>query len=316
MKALILGAGGQDGSYLAELLLEEGAKVVAIARGPLEAYPHLAPLDVEFVRGDAGNPNLVGAVLEARRPDEVYNLAAPSFVPPSWDQPIAAAASATVAANVLAALWWRAPKARLVQASSSELFGAEPLESPQNEETPLAPSTPYGAAKAHSHLLVGAYRRRYGIHASSAILFNHESPRRRPEFLPRKVSIAAARISLGLERELALGNLDARRDWGWAPDYVRAMREMARRDEPGDLVVASGVHRSVESLARKAFEVVGLDWRDYVVVDESLVRTGSELRDLVGDPRRVRTELGWEPRVGFDQMIRRMVEADLERERS
>jgi GDPmannose 4,6-dehydratase len=205
-----------------------------------------------------------------------------------------------------------APAARVYQASSSEIFGV-PTESPQTEATPLHPVTPYGVAKAYGHLIVGSYRMRYGLHLSSGILYNHESPRRPETFLPRKVSLGAARIAAGLQRELVLGDLGARRDWGYAGDYVRAMWLMLQQDEPGDYVIASGESHSVQELVELAFARVGLDWREHVRVDPALVRGRAELHDLVGDAARARTELGWSPQVDFTSLVHLLVDADLER---
>jgi GDPmannose 4,6-dehydratase len=207
------------------------------------------------------------------------------------------------------------PTIRMYQASSSEIFG-EPAEVPQNEHTRLSPVTPYGVAKAYGHFIVGSYRRRYGLHASCGILYNHESPRRPADFLPSKVAHAAAEISLGLRQELALGDLHAQRDWGYAGDYVEAMWRMLQQDEPGDYVVASGALHSVEHLVDLAFAHVGLDWRDYVRVEESLMRGPAELHDLVGDAARARRVLGWTPRVGFEDLVRLLVDAALERLKS
>ncbi|MGH2933613.1 MAG: GDP-mannose 4,6-dehydratase, partial [Gaiellaceae bacterium] len=240
----------------------------------------------------------------------------PSFVPMSWDEPVRTAEFAAVGVTaLLEAVRAVDLSARVYQASSSEIFG-EPTEVPQNEETRLSPVTPYGVAKAYGHFIVRSYRRRYGLHASCGILYNHESPRRPLDFLPSKVAHAAAAISLGRERELALGDLRAQRDWGYAGDYVDAMWRMLQRDQPGDFVIASGVLHSVEELVERAFAHVGLDWREHVRVDESLLRGPAELHDLVGDPAKARRELGWEPRVGFDDLVRLLVDAALERLKS
>jgi GDPmannose 4,6-dehydratase len=248
--------------------------------------------------------------LQATRPTEVYNLAAPSFVPRSWDEPILTAEFAAVGAtSMLEAIREVDPSIRFYQASSSEIFG-EPRETPQTEETPPRPITPYGVAKAYAHFIAASYRRRYEMHTCCGILYNHESPLRPVDFLPRKVARAAAAISLGLEEELVLGDLSARRDWGYAGDYVRAMWLMLQHDEPADYIVATGVSRSVEELVACAFDAVSLDWRKHVRSDRSLYRGTAELHDLVGDASKARRTLGWEPQVSFEELMRMMVEAD------
>ena len=301
-RALITGVAGQDGSLLAELLLDQGYEVYGVVRrATSERYENLDAVRdrVELIQADLLDERSLVRALETARPDEVYNLAAPSFVPMSWEQPVLTAEFAAVGATaLLEAVRRAAPTARVYQAASSEIFG-DPLTSPQTEETPVMPVTPYGAAKAYSFFIVRSYRRRYGLHASSGILFNHESPRRPLDFLPRKVADGAARISLGLERTLRLGDLDARRDWGYAGDYVRAMRLILQQDEPDDYVIASGVTHSVRDLVEFAFEHVGLDWREHVEVDDSLRRGKAELHNLVGDPTKARERLGWEPSVDF-----------------
>ena len=268
-RALITGIGGQDGSFLTELLLNQGYDVFGIVRrSTSERYPNLDGVRdrVELIQADLlDQPSLVRA-LEIAQPAEVYNLAAPSFVPMSWEQPVLTAEFAAVGATALLEAVRRvAPDARVYQAASSEIFG-DPLEAPQHEETSIMPVTPYGAAKAYSFFIVRSYRRRYGLHASSGILFNHESPKRPLDFLPRKVANGAARISLGLDETLPLGNLDARRDWGYAGDYVRAMWLMLQQEEPDDYVIATGVTHSVQDLVECAFAHVGLDWREHVRV--------------------------------------------------
>jgi GDPmannose 4,6-dehydratase len=255
-------------------------------------------------------------VLREHAPREVYNLASPSFVPMSWERPVLTAEFAAVGVtSLLEAVRAVDASIRIYQASSSEIFG-EPREVPQTEQTPLSPVTPYGVAKAYGHFIVGSYRRRYGLHASCGILFNHESPRRPIDFLPSKVAHAAAAISLGLERELALGDLDARRDWGYAGDYVEAMWLMLQRDEAGDYVVATGELHSVRELVELAFEHVGLDWRDHVRTDESLVRGAAELHDLVGDASKARRLLGWQPSIDFERLVRLLVDSAVEELRS
>ena len=255
-------------------------------------------------------------MLREHRPQEVYNLASPSFVPMSWDEPVRTAEFAAVGVTaLLEAIRAVDPSIRIYQASSSEIFG-EPTEVPQAETTRLSPVTPYGVAKAYGHFIVGSYRRRYGLHASCGILYNHESPRRPPDFLPSKVARAAAEISLGLRQGLALGDLHAQRDWGYAGDYVEAMWRMLQQQEPGDYVVATGALHSVEELVDLAFARVGLDWRRHVHVEESLMRGAAELHNLVGDASKARDRLGWEPKVGFEGLVRLLVDAALERLKS
>ena len=315
-RAFITGVGGQDGSLLAALLLDNGYEVVGVVRRDPAAYADaLAPLEdrLELVEADLLDHGSLVAALRATRPKEVYNLAAPSFVPRSWDEPILTAEFAAVGATaMLEAIREVDPGIRFYQASSSEIFG-EPRETPQTEDTPLGPLTPYGVAKAYAHFIAGSYRRRYGMFTSCGILYNHESPLRPVDFLPRKVARAAAAISLGLERELVLGDLSARRDWGYAGDYVRAMWLMLQHDEPGDYVVATGVSHSVEDLVACAFDAVSLEWRDHVRTDPSLFRGAAELHDLVGDASKARRVLGWEPEVTLERLLAMMVEADVAR---
>jgi GDPmannose 4,6-dehydratase len=311
--ALITGVGGQDGSYLAELLLEHGYRVTGIARGDPAGYPALAGVAdrIELVRADLLDRTSLERALRETRAGEVYNLASPSFVPRSWDEPVLTAEFAAVGVTSLLEAVRRVDDGiRVYQASSSEIFG-EPRETPQRETTPLAPVTPYGVAKAYGHFIVASYRRRYGLHACCGILYNHESPRRPLDFLPRKVARAAAAIARGLEHELVLGDLEARRDWGYAGDYVRAMWLMVQADEPDDYVVASGVAHSVQQLVDCAFAHVGLDWRDHVRSDPALQRGAAELHDLVGDATRARDRLGWLPAVGFDELVRLLVDAEV-----
>jgi GDPmannose 4,6-dehydratase len=315
-RAFITGVGGQDGSLLAALLLDQGYEVVGVLRREPSAYEEaLAPLEGRMTLVEADlldHAALVGALRETR-PTEVYNLAAPSFVPRSWDEPILTAEFAAVGAtSMLEAIREVDPGIRFYQASSSEIFG-EPRETPQTEETAPSPVTPYGVAKAYAHFIAGSYRRKYGMFTCCGILYNHESPLRPVDFLPRKVARAAAAISLGLEDELVLGDLSARRDWGYAGDYVRAMWLMLQCDEPGDYVVATGVSHSVEELVACAFDAVSLDWREHVRTDPSLFRGASELHDLVGDASKARRVLGWEPELGFRELLAMMVEADLAR---
>jgi len=314
-RALITGIGGQDGSFLTEQLLERGYEVAGIARRPASAYVSnlAAVLDaVEFLEVDLLDVDSLRAALEGLRPDEVYNLASPSFVPRSWDEPVLTAEFAAVGVTaLLEAIRAVDPSIRFYQASSSEIFG-EPRETPQSEDTPLSPVTPYGVAKAYGHFIAHSYRRRYGLFTCCGILYNHESPRRPVDFLPRKVARAAATISRGLQHELRLGDLDARRDWGYAPDYVRAMWLMLQLDEPGDYVVATGESHSVRELVETAFGYVGLDWDEHVRSDPALRRGAAELHDLVGDATRVREALGWQPSLTFEQLIGLLVDAEVD----
>jgi GDPmannose 4,6-dehydratase len=314
-RALITGIGGQDGSLLAELLLDQGYDVSGIVRRSGASYPNLEPIRerIDLVEADLSDQLALVRALRTTRPHEVYNLASVSFVPASWEQPVLTAELAAVGVTaLLEAIREVDATIRFYQASSSEIFG-EPLESPQTESTPLSPLTPYGVAKAYAHFIVRSYRIRYGLHASAGILYNHESPRRPLEFVPRKVAHAAAAISLGLEGELWLGDLDSRRDWGYAADYVRAMWLMVQQDEGDDYVIATGVTRSVRDLVETAFEHVGLDSREFVHIDESLQRGTAELHNLVGDPAKAKRKLGWEPTVSFEGLVHLMVEAELER---
>jgi GDPmannose 4,6-dehydratase len=318
-RALVIGIAGQDGSFLAELLLAEGYEVFGVVRQPVSTqFANLVEIrdELELSQADVLDELSLVDVLTASRPDEVYNLAAPSFVPMSWKQPVLTAEFAAVGCTALLEAIRRVdPGIRFYQASSSEIFG-EPREVPQHEETPLAPVTPYGVAKAYAHFITRSYRRRYGLHASSGILYNHESPRRPLDFVTRKVSHAAAAISLGLERDVSLGDLDARRDWGYAGDYVRAMWLMLQQPEPDDYVIASGESHSVRELVDRAFSRAGLDWEEHVRIDDSLVRGKAELHDLVGDPSRARERLGWSPTVDFDELVNLLVDSDLERLRA
>jgi GDPmannose 4,6-dehydratase len=314
-RALITGIGGQDGSLLAELLLDEGYEVVGVVRRAPSEYENLARIRdrIELFQADLLDELSLVRALRECGPGEVYNLASVSFVPASWDQPVLTAEFAAVGATaLLEAIRQVDPEIRFYQASSSEIFG-EPRETPQNEETPLTPLTPYGVAKAYAHFIAGSYRTRYGMHASAGILYNHTSPRQPLEFLPRKVANAAAAIKLGLVGEVWLGNLDAQRDWGYAGDYVRAMWRILRQDEPGDYVIATGTLHTVEELVSCAFDRVGLDWSEYVQIDESLKRGKAELHDLVGNPAKARERLGWTPSVEFEALVGLLVEAELER---
>ena len=313
-RALITGVGGQDGSLLAELLVSEGYHVAGIVRRDPSVYAsNLAPVldKIELVKADLlESDSLVEALVQVR-PQEVYNLASPSFVPRSWDEPVRTAEFAAVGVtSLLEAIRAVGTDIRFYQASSSEIFGA-PRDTPQTEDTPLSPVTPYGVAKAYGHFIARSYRSRYGLFACCGILYNHESPRRPLDFLPRKVARAAAAISLGLESTLVLGDLDARRDWGYAPDYVRAMSLMLRCDEPRDYIVASGESHSVRELVECAFARVDLDWRRHVRSDPSLRRGLAELRDLVGNPSRTQELLDWRPTVTFEELVGILVDAEL-----
>jgi GDPmannose 4,6-dehydratase len=313
-RALITGIGGQDGSLLAELLLEQGYAVCGIVRRPTsERYGNLDGVHdrIELMQVDVLDELSLVDAIKACGPHEVYNLASPSFVPMSWRQPVVTAEFAAVGVTaLLEAIRLVDPTVRFYQASSSEIFG-EPREVPQTIDTPLSPVTPYGIAKAYGHFITRSFRRQYGLFACSGILYNHESPRRPLDFVPRKIANAAASISLGLQDELWLGDLDARRDWGYAGDYVRAMWLMLQQDEPRDYIVATGELHSVRDLVECAFDYVGLDWQEYVQVDQSLVRGKAELHDLVGDPSETKRQLDWERSVDFEGLVRLLVDADL-----
>jgi GDPmannose 4,6-dehydratase len=313
--ALITGITGQDGSYLAELLLEKGYKVYGLVRRSstvtFERIQHIQD-QVELLSGDLTDQNSLYYALEQSNPDEVYNLAAQSFVQTSWTQPVLTGdVTALGVTRMLEAIRIFNRKIRFYQASSSEMFG-KVQEVPQVESTPFYPRSPYGVAKVYGHWATVNYRESYGIFAVSGILFNHESPRRGLEFVTRKVTDGAARIKHGLADKLHLGNLDSRRDWGFAGDYVKAMWLMLQQDEPRDYVVATGETQSVQDLVAAAFDHAGLDWREHVVLDERFVRP-AEVDLLIGDPALARQELGWSPEVDFGQLVRMMVDADLER---
>jgi GDPmannose 4,6-dehydratase len=314
-KALITGVTGQDGSYLAELLLAKGYEVVGMVRRTshhsYERIEHL--LDrIEIVAADLLDQHSLTVVLQETRPDEVYNLAAQSYVPTSWSQPVLTGEfTALGVTRILEAIRLVHPSAKFYQASSSEMFG-KATETPQRETTSFYPRSPYGVAKVYGHWITVNYRESYGIYAVSGILFNHESPRRGIEFVTRKVTDGVARIKLGLARELRLGNLDARRDWGFAGDYVEAIWRMLQQPNPRDYVVGSGETHSVRELVEVAFAHVGLDWQSHVVNDARFYRP-AEVDLLLADPAKARRELGWKPQVGFKDLIAMMVEADLER---
>jgi GDPmannose 4,6-dehydratase len=313
-RALITGIDGQDGSYLAELLLDRGYEVWGTVREDPEAErPNIAAMrDRITVLGcDLRDPAALPAAIDRCRPRELYNLAATTFVPGSWDDPVATVEiNATAVTAMLETVSRDHAETRVYQASSSEVFGV-PEAAPQNEATPLRPANPYGIAKLHAQLSADAYREHHGLHVSVGITFNHESPRRPPAFVTRKVTRAAAAIKLGLERELALGDLDARRDWGYAGDYVEAMWRMLQQDAGDDYVVATGRTHTVRDLVDVAFGHAGLDPGEHVRVDADLVRpeAGAERR---GDPTRARERLGWEPRTPFEAMVADMVDHDLE----
>jgi GDPmannose 4,6-dehydratase len=313
--ALITGITGQDGSYLAELLLHEGYRVVGMTRRTStdvhERIQHLVD-EIEFVSGDLLDQSSVTSIVARVKPDEVYNLAAQSFVPTSWDQPVLTGEfTALGVTRVLEAVRSVDRKIRFYQASSSEMFGKVQAV-PQDESTPFYPRSPYGVAKLYGHWITINYRESYDLYAVSGILFNHESERRGKEFVTRKITDGVARIKLGLATELRLGNLDARRDWGFAGDYVRAMWLMLQRPAPDDYVIATGTTRSVGDFVRAAFAVAGLDWERYVVVDPRYYRP-AEVDLLVGDPAKARTQLGWEPEYSFERLVETMVIADLDR---
>jgi GDPmannose 4,6-dehydratase len=312
-RSLITGITGQDGSYLAELLLADGHEVTGlIRRDPSDTLPLVEHLrgEVDFVRADLTSPDGLGDAIASARPDEVYHLAAPTFVPDSWRRPAETFTAIAVAtAAVLAAARDAGLGTRVFVATSSEIFGTAPA-TPQNEDTPMRPASPYGVAKLAAHLLAGVVRERDGLHVSSGITYNHESPRRPERFVSRKVTRGAAAISLGLESELVLGNLDAVRDWCFAGDVMRGAQAMVRHPVARDFVLASGVGRTVRELVDVAFACVDLDPEQHVRVDPALMRPAEEV-PLVGDPARARDELGWEPETTFPEMIAAMVEADL-----
>ena len=312
--ALITGITGQDGSYLAEFLLEKGYRVVGMVRRTstvnFDRIKHIQD-QVEIVQGDLLDQSSLMEIIREHQPDEVYNLAAQSFVPTSFSQPVLTGEfTALGVTRLLEAIRHVKPDTRFYQASSSEMFG-KVVEVPQRETTPFHPRSPYGVAKVYGHWITVNYRESYGMFACSGILFNHESPRRGLEFVTHKVTHAAARIKLGLQHELRLGNLEARRDWGYAGDYVRGMWLMLQQDQPDDYVLATGETHSVRELCEVAFGHLGLDWRDYVVVDPKHYRP-AEVDLLIGDASKARRVLGWEPCVRFDQLVRMMVDADLQ----
>jgi GDPmannose 4,6-dehydratase len=313
--ALITGITGQDGSFLAEFLLARGYRVVGMTRRSStdvhERIQHIVD-EIEFVSGDLLDQSSISSIVAAVKPDEIYNLAAQSFVPTSWTQPVLTGEfTALGVTRVLEAIRNAGREIRFYQASSSEMFG-KVRESPQNETTPFYPRSPYGVAKVYGHWITVNYRESYDLYAVSGILFNHESQRRGKEFVTRKISDGVARIKLGLQNELRLGNLDARRDWGYAGDYVRAMWLMLQQQRAEDYVIATGRQHSVRDFVRLAFAAADLDWERYVVVDPRFYRP-AEVDVLVGDASKARRELGWEPEVSFEELVEQMVRADLDR---
>ena len=314
-RAIITGITGQDGSYLAELLLEKGYEVVGVTRrlsAPnLQRIEHLRGR-IELRPGDLLDQMSLLKVVDEVRPHEFYNLAAMSFVPASWDQPMLTGEyNAQGVTRMLDVIRRLDTSIRFYQASSSEMFG-KVREIPQTEDTPFYPRSPYGVSKVFAHYITVNYRESYDLFAVSGVLFNHESPRRGLEFVTRKVSDGVARIKLGLADHLALGNLDARRDWGFAGDYVRAIWAMLQQDVPTDYVIATGISHSVQELVQTAFDHVGLDWRQYVKTDPGLLRP-AEVDHLIGDATKARTELDWKPEVDFRGLVQMMVDADLKR---
>lgn len=314
MRALITGITGQDGSYMAELLLSKGYEVFGLVRRTsVKRFERIEALldDIELVEGDLTDQTSLDHIVQSVQPDEVYNLAAQSFVPVSWNQPVLTGdVTALGVIRILEAIRKHRPQAKFLQASSSEMFG-KVLETPQTERTPFYPRSPYGVAKVFGHYLTVNYRESHGIFACSAIGFNHESPRRGFEFVTRKVTHQVAKIKCGLATKLMMGNLDAERDWGFAGDYVRAMWTMLQQSDPDDYVLATGKTHSIKELLETAFGVVGLDWREYVEIDPKFLRP-AEVDLLCGDATKAREDLGWEPEVSFERLIQMMVTADLE----
>jgi GDPmannose 4,6-dehydratase len=313
--ALITGITGQDGSYLAELLLNKGYRVVGVARRSStvtsERIKHILD-DITVVQGDLQDQGSLLSLLEEHKPTEVYNLAAQSFVPTSWNQPaLTGDVTAIGVTRLLEAIRFIDPKIRFYQASSSEMFG-KVMEVPQKEDTPFYPRSPYGVAKMYGHWITVNYRESFNIFATSGILFNHESPRRGLEFVTRKITDGAARIRLGLAKELRLGNLESQRDWGFAGDYVEAMWLMLQQDQPDNYVIGTGETHTVREFCEIAFSRVGLDYKEYVVQDEKFYRP-AEVDLLISDPSKARNILKWEPSVSFKELVAMMVDADVER---
>lgn len=315
MKALITGVTGQDGSYLAEFLLEKGYTVYGmVRRSSTENFERINHIKdrIELVQADLLDELSLIKTLEAVQPDEIYNLAAMSFVPTSWSQPVLTGEFTAIGVSrLLEAVRHVCPQAKFYQASSSEMYG-KVLEVPQSETTPFYPRSPYAVSKVYGHYISVNYRESYNLFAVSGILFNHESPRRGKEFVTRKITDYAARIKLGLVKELPLGNIDSERDWGFAGDYVRMMWMMLQQDTPQDYVIATGKSHSVKQFLEAAFSAVDLDWQDYVVQDPRFMRP-AEVDHLIGDSSKAKRELGWEPEVQFNELVQMMVEADLAR---
>lgn len=313
MKALITGITGQDGSYLAEFLLAKGYKVYGmVRRSSTEAFERIDHIRdrLQLVQADLLDPSSLTQALREVQPNEIYNLAAQSFVPTSWSQPVLTGEFTGLGVvRILEAVRAVCPEARFYQASSSEMFG-QVREVPQNEQTPFHPRSPYAVAKAYGHYITVNYRESYGLFAVSGILFNHESPRRGREFVTRKISDGVARIKLGLDRELRLGNLDAQRDWGFAGDYVKAMWGMLQQDDAEDYVIATGTTHSVKQFLEIAFSHVNLHWQDYVVQDPRYMRP-AEVDQLVGDASKARDKLDWTPAMSFEDLVREMVDVDV-----
>lgn len=315
-KALITGITGQDGSYLAELLLSKGYQVTGmVRRASTETFERIGHFkdQIDLRQADLLDQFSLVKILDDVQPDEIYNLAAMSFVPTSWTQPVLTGEfTALGVTRVLEAMRMVCPKARFYQASSSEMFG-KVIETPQTETTPFYPRSPYGVAKVYGHFITVNYRESYNLYALSGILFNHESPRRGKEFVTRKITDAVARIKLGKQKELRMGNLDSKRDWGYAGDYVRAMWLMLQQDTPDDYVVATGETHSVRDFLEIAFGHVGLNFEDYVVIDPEFIRP-AEVELLLGNSAKARDNLGWKPEVSFEQLVTRMVDADMDRQ--
>lgn len=314
-RAFITGITGQDGSYLGEFLLEKGYKVFGLQRRTsaplLENLQHILK-EIEFIEGDLLDPGCLVEMMKKTKPDEVYNLAAQSFVGTSWRQPVLTGqVTGLGVTNILEAIRIARPEARFYQASSSEMFG-KVMETPQTEKTPFYPRSPYGVAKLYGHWMTVNYRESYKLYASSGILFNHESPRRGIEFVTRKITDAVAKIKLGLQKELRLGNLDAKRDWGFAGDYVKAMWLMLQQEKADDYIIATGETHTVREFLQIAFQTVGLNWEDHVVVDPKFIRP-AEVDLLLGNPAKAEQKLGWKPGVCFDELVVMMVEGDLKR---
>lgn len=313
-RALITGITGQDGSYLAEFLLAKGYEVYGmVRRSSTINYERISHIQdkIKLIQGDLLDQNSLLEALRISEPDEVYNLAAQSFVPTSWNQPVLTGEfTALGVTRLLESIRAINPKIRFYQASSSEMFG-KIRESPQNENTPFYPRSPYGVAKVYAHWITVNYRESYGMFCCSGILFNHESPRRGLEFVSRKITHGAAKIKLGLQKELRLGNLEARRDWGFAGDYVEAMWLMLQQDKPDDYVIATGLSHSVKDLVKIAFAHLGLKWEEYVVVDQKFFRP-AEVDYLLGDPKKAKKILGWQPKVTLEELIKMMVDYDLQ----